>query len=67
MWSLPRLRHVLPVWRDNLSLTNERRSYKRMPTGLVFELHLSYLLAKSLARKARRRLMPEKGWFIRER
>jgi hypothetical protein len=28
MWSLPRLRQVPLVWRDNLSLTNEGRSSK---------------------------------------
>jgi hypothetical protein len=67
MWSLPPLGHALPIWLEALSLANERRSCKRMPAGLVIELHLSFLMAKSLARKARRRLMPEKDWFIRER
>ena len=28
MWSLPRLRQVPLVWRDNLSFTNEGRSSK---------------------------------------
>jgi hypothetical protein len=28
MWSLPPLRHALPIWLEALSLANERRSCK---------------------------------------